>query len=73
MIGAAMSNESEILHDRGGFQACVDLYKRDIDRTMLRENLKLTVEERFRKFKRTMEMVDELRRAGNKLRQQARK
>ena len=39
---------------RGGFQAVVDLYKKDVDRTLLRENLKLTVDQRFRKFKRTM-------------------
>ncbi len=48
----------------GGFQAVVDAYKKDIDRTLLRENLKLTVAERFAKFKRTMELFDELRRAG---------
>jgi len=27
----------------------VEAYKKDIDRTLIRENLKLTVEERFRK------------------------
>ena len=28
----------------------VEAYKKDVDRSLLRENLKLTVEERFRKF-----------------------
>ena len=28
----------------------IEAYKKDVDRTLLRENLKLTVEERFRKF-----------------------
>jgi hypothetical protein len=55
---------------RGGFQAVVDLYKKDIDRTSLRENLKLRVEQRFQKFKRMMQLHDELRRAGKALRDQ---
>jgi hypothetical protein len=28
----------------------IEVYKKDVDRTLVRENLKLTVEERFRKF-----------------------
>ncbi len=58
--------------NRGGFQAVVDLYKKDIDRTLLRENLKLTVDQRFEKFKRMMELHDELRRAGKALRERER-
>ena len=61
-------SDSEISTDQGGFQACVDYYKRDIDRTLLRENLKLTVEERWEKYVRTAEMVEELRRAGEEMR-----
>lgn len=38
-------------------------YKRDIDRTLLRENLKLTVEERFEALQRLQAFADELRRA----------
>lgn len=29
----------------------IEAYKKDVDRTILRENLKLTVEERFQKYK----------------------
>lgn len=43
-------------------------YGPGIDRTLLRENLKLTVDERFRKFERFMEYLSELREAGNKSR-----
>ncbi|HWH90629.1 MAG TPA: hypothetical protein VNV64_02410 [Candidatus Binatia bacterium] len=43
-------------------------YMRDIDRTLLRENLKLTFEQRARKHLRASQMVEELRRAGKKLR-----
>lgn len=42
----------------------VEAYKRDVDRTLLRENLKLTVEERFLKHQRAFALMRELRRAG---------
>jgi hypothetical protein len=42
----------------------VEVYKKDIDRTLIRENLKLTVEERFRKSMALARFADELRRAG---------
>lgn len=42
----------------------IDAYKRDIDRTLLRENLKLTVEERFLKLMELQRFATELRRAG---------
>jgi hypothetical protein len=46
----------------------VQAYKKDIDRTLIRENLKLTVEERFRKAMALARFADELRRAGKKAR-----
>jgi len=42
----------------------IEAYKRDIDRTLLRENLKLTVEERFLKLMELQRFATELRRAG---------
>jgi hypothetical protein len=39
-------------------------YMRDIDRTLLRENLKLTPEQRLQKFTSFMRFTSELRRAG---------
>jgi hypothetical protein len=44
----------------------IEAYKKDVDRTLLRENLKLTVQERFEKFERFMEYVSELRAAGQR-------
>ncbi|HEY9868217.1 MAG TPA: hypothetical protein V6D08_03560 [Candidatus Obscuribacterales bacterium] len=41
----------------------IEAYKQHVDRTLLRENLKLTVEERFQRFEQFMELVAELRRA----------
>ena len=42
----------------------IEVYKKDIDRTLLRENLKLTVEERLRKHMDFQRFAEELRRAG---------
>ncbi len=44
----------------------IEDYKKDIDRTLLRENLKLTVEERFRKLMAMQRFAEELRRAGRR-------
>lgn len=46
----------------------IEAYKRDVDRTLLRENLKLSVEQRLVKHQRALAVVEELRRAGRKLR-----
>jgi hypothetical protein len=42
----------------------IDLYKKDVDRTLIRENLKLTPEERLRKAQQIAKMAEELREAG---------
>lgn len=48
--------------------AVIEAYKRDVDRTLLRENLKLTVEERFRKFESLAGFARELHDAGERSR-----
>ena len=47
----------------------VEAYKPGVDRTLLRENLKLTFEQRARKHQSALRMVEELRRAGKAIRQ----
>ena len=42
----------------------VEAYKRDVDRTLIRENLRLTVEERFDALMRLQRFAEELQRAG---------
>lgn len=42
----------------------IEAYKRDVDRTLIRENLRLTVEERFDALMRLQRFAEELRRAG---------
>jgi len=51
-----------------GFDPIVEAYKAGIDRTLIRENLKLTVEERFRKAMALATFADEMRRAGREFR-----
>lgn len=42
----------------------IELYKKDVDRTLLRENLKLTVEQRFLRLMELQRFAEELKRAG---------
>jgi hypothetical protein len=42
----------------------IEAYKKDVDRTLLRENLKRTVEERLRDLMRLQRFADDWRRAG---------
>jgi hypothetical protein len=46
----------------------VEAYKKDVDRTLIRENLKLSVEERFLKAMALMRFAEEMRRAGREAR-----
>ncbi len=47
----------------------VEVYMRDVDRTLLRENLKLTFQQRAQKHAGALSMVEELRRAGKAMRE----
>jgi hypothetical protein len=46
----------------------IEAYKRDVDRTLLRENLRRTVEERIEALMRVQQLAQEFRRAGQRLR-----
>ena len=54
----------QVAEARTGSDPVIEAYKRDIDRTLLRENLKLTVEERFEKLRQLQRFAAELRQAG---------
>ena len=47
----------------------IEAYKRHVDRTLIRENLRLTVEERFDALMRLQRFAEELQRAGREARQ----
>jgi hypothetical protein len=44
----------------------IDAYKKDVDRTLIRENLKLTPDGRVRKLQSFMELVHALRGASRR-------
>ena len=46
-----------------GDDPVIELYKKDIDRTLLRENLKLTVEQRFDQLMKLQGFASEMRQA----------
>jgi len=46
----------------------IEEYKKHVDRTLLRENLKLTVEQRLRNLMKLQKLSEELQRAGQKAR-----
>jgi len=50
----------------------IEAYKAGVDRTLLRENLKLTPQQRFDKFSGVMRNLMSLRAAGQRARQQGR-
>lgn len=47
----------------------IEFYKKDVDRTLIRENLKRTPEERIRNLMALQRFAEELRRAGRKVKQ----
>jgi len=53
------------------FDPVIEAYKKDVDRTLLRENLKLTVEQRLLKADRFHASVDEWRKAGRRARNES--
>jgi hypothetical protein len=50
------------------YDPVIEAYKKDIDRTLLRENLKLTVQQRFENLMQLQRFAEELQRAGRRLR-----
>lgn len=57
-------DEGDRPRERDSIDEIIEIYKRDVDRTLLRENLKLTVEERLRKLQDMARFAEEMRRAG---------
>jgi hypothetical protein len=46
----------------------IEAYKKDVDRTLIRMNLRLTYEERLRNLMQLQRFAEELRRAGREAR-----
>lgn len=50
---------------RSSIDDIIDLYKKDVDRTLIRENLKKTPEERLRMLEEFQRFLEEVRRSGD--------
>ena len=61
-------DQSNVSYQRHAYADVIKLYKRDVDRTLLLENLRLTPQQRFEKFERVMAGLDALRSAGRRQR-----
>jgi hypothetical protein len=48
----------------------IEAYKRDVDRTLIRANLALTITQRFEKLMELQKFAEELRRAGRNARRE---
>ena len=46
----------------------IEVYKKDVDRTLIRENLKLSVDQRLDNLRQLQKFAEELRRAGKEAR-----
>lgn len=46
----------------------IEAYKRDVDRTLIRESLRRSIEERIAALIELQRLADELRRAGRRIR-----
>lgn len=47
-----------------GLDAVIEAYKKDVDISLIRENLRLSVDERLQQLMRLQEFAEALRRAG---------
>ncbi len=48
----------------------IEAYKKGVDVTLIRENLRLTVDQRFQQLMKLQQFAEDLRRAGRKAREQ---
>ena len=64
--GSDMNAARDNLPPADLYDPVIEAYKKDVDRTLLRENLKLTVEERLRKAQSFHAAIAELRGAARR-------
>lgn len=58
-----MADASELMWVSLEPNPVIEAYKKDVDRTLLRENLKLTVEQRAQKMIAALRLVEEIQRS----------
>lgn len=66
----AMNDPNEEVKPSPDFDPVIEAYKKHIDVTLIRENLRLTVDQRFQQLMKLQQFAEDLRRAGRKARSQ---
>jgi len=66
----AMKDSNEQVKPSRHLDPVIEAYKKHIDVTLIRENLRLTVDQRFQQLMKLQQFADSLRRAGRKARSQ---
>jgi hypothetical protein len=66
-----MSHPDQTAEPGDGLDAVIEAYKKDVDVTLIRENLRLTVDQRFQQLMKLQQFAEELQRAGRKARPQS--
>jgi len=65
-----MKDSDEKVQPEKDLDPVIEAYKKDIDVTLIRENLRLTVDQRFQQLMKLQQFAEDLRRAGRKARSQ---
>ena len=60
-------------HADADLDPVIEAYKKDIDVTLIRENLRLTVDQRFQQLMKLQQFAEDLRRAGREARERRRR
>lgn len=66
----AMKDSNDQVRPNRDLDPVIEAYKKDIDVTLIRENLRLTVDQRFQQLMKLQQFAEDLRRAGRKARSQ---
>jgi hypothetical protein len=61
-----MKHSSNQIESNPGLDPVIEAYKKHIDLTLIRENLRLTVDQRFQQLMKLQSFAEDLQRAGRK-------
>lgn len=66
-----MSDMNDADQDEAGtdLDPVIEAYRKDVDVTLIRENLRLSVDQRFQQLMKLQQFAEDLRRAGRKARE----
>lgn len=62
-------NDVNRVKAREDLDPVIEAYKKGVDVTLIRENLRLTVDQRFQQLMKLQQFAEDLRRAGRKVRE----